>query len=144
MPCNKGIGIVLIKTKELIQYLENDENCFCKKLCLNKENSVFALFNKYKNYEEIRTKTIYVNKYEIIDNNLQQIQNYKSNDVFINDNECTDILCENNENLIIYGKSLYPLDARCPFGEIFVIRKSHINKSGKCYLKLKYANDNLV
>ena len=85
IPCNKGIGIIFIQTKELIQYLESDKDCLCIKICFNNENSLFALFNQKIKYEEEEddVKKVYLIEYIFIDNNFRQIRKFRTDDIFI-------------------------------------------------------------
>ena len=90
--CFKGIAIISVKTKELIQYIKMTKNCLQKKLFYD-ENSVFIL-NKYRLSSEMK-----IIEYKLIDNCLATYMVFPNLTFYEND---VDIFLMNKKNLVLF------------------------------------------
>ena len=90
--CSKGIAILYVNTKELIQYIRLSPNCMIKKLCYD-DNSIFIL-NKYK----YKSRMIII-EYKMVDNCLVPYLKYPNLTLY-EDN--VDIFVMNKKYLILF------------------------------------------
>ena len=76
VPCNKGIGIVLIKTKELIQYLENNYSVYDQAM---QDGKTVDIKNEYlykfgdiliSRYKVLSNASILKDIYKVLDNDM--------------------------------------------------------------------------
>ena len=143
--CNKGIGIISVNTKELVQYIEKNENCIMD-ICSGND-AIYALYKinndeggeeKEKEKEKENDDKLIIFKYKMISNELKQVgkiipysveNEEKYNDfslIYFNQKKLL-ITCDSN---YIYEVNISPI-----YNYTLEFRKSHITKSGKCVLK---------
>ena len=105
--CLKGIAIISVETRQLIQYIDNFEGYDNKKICIDNNDNIY-IFNSYKNMG--------IKKFIFEEGDFNQIEEYK-NIKFEKENEKTneqkelDLFCLNDDdNIIIWGgESAYVL-----------------------------------
>ena len=98
--CYKGIGLFLIKTKELIQYFECcDLNN--KKISCDDENNIYIISQEKNNTNSFNIKMSIAN---IIKNEIVFIKEY---DEFETNKENLNITCLNNNIVFLWNKNIY-------------------------------------
>ena len=136
--CEKGICFILIKTKELIQFLEFEKKCIkCSGLCLDNE-SIYAL---YEMKEDIYSKSEYnIVEYKMISGSLQKVKCFIPSNcsIFDSEKDNLNITCLKSKKILIIGEKTYKMSITRPREYIKDVRKSHITDSGKCVLKKKW------
>ena len=104
--CVRGIAIIEIKTLEKVQYIVNLEGYENKIISVDNNNNLIIL-NAYQNISIMKLKfedgcLIPFEEYrniEVIDNKQNNKQSPK----------CIENVCENNDNIIAWGKYIYVL-----------------------------------
>ena len=152
--CNQGIALVLISSKECVQYIANEKNNKYLTMCFY-NNNIFILnetIQKEDNdddeededegdYQGPENKVISVSEYKMNNEELIEIKkHFFFNKENIEKEVISDLnLLSINKNKILFiGKNLNEM--RISWDKEFIthVRKSHITKSGKCVLKKKY------
>ena len=111
--CEKGIAIIYIKTKEMIQYVENLENFNSKKITKSFDDNIYILipdtifkYNLFENtlslVEKIEIKSEIID-YDSSDSDLKNIP-HRLNRKFLNDNY--NIIANNNQ-IFLWDDYLY-------------------------------------
>lgn len=142
--CQRGIRIISIKTKEYVQYIENDKDFKYKGICIN-NNIIYAIKIKEnkKSYDfDKKTdpdKDVNIVEYKLDSGELKPIKiHLPYNKEVLNDEETNlSIFCLDPTKLLILGKNSYEMRLRFQKEFIEVARLSHITSSGKCIGKKK-------
>ena len=139
--CDNGIGLILIDTMELVQFLEYDNNIVnCVSLCTDKD-SIYALYkNKDNNNFGISNKNdINIVEYKIISGILEKVKCYvPSNSSIIKNVNNFEITCLKSKNLLFLGDNCYKMGISRIREYNQEIKKSHVTITGKCVLKKKW------
>ena len=124
--CEKGIALILIKTQEIIHYIQNEENYICKNICLY-NNKIYVL-NEITSLNE----KINIIEYDIIEGFFQPIKKILPYNKEINNykNCVFKMIFLSNEKILVLGNNLYELNIFTPLK--CVLKKSHITESGRC------------
>ena len=149
-----GIGLISIKTKELVEYYNYGKNIKHLNLCFNNDK-IYILTEKLETYnnesddsdngsdnnedESNINNRICICEYKMISGDLERFKMfYPSNsDIAKNEYSNLDIEYLNSKNLLLLGNNVYKMEIS-PSREYYDdIRKSHITKSGKCIIRKK-------
>ena len=110
--CHNGIGLLLIKTKEIVQYFQKYSFVNRQKITCDDEGNIYILnIEEFKNNSNsllannfnynCRTQIIVAN---IVDNSIMIFKEYEKFD--FNENKL-EITCLNKRNLILWGRNSY-------------------------------------
>lgn len=147
----QGIGLISIKTKELVQYYNSGKNQIYLSLYFN-NNLIYILTKKPEMYDYSDSESdddenninkndssICIYEYKMISGDLQKNKIfYPSNsDILKNDYENLEIEYLNSKNLLLLGSNVYKIEISSSREYYDDIRKSHVTKSGKCVIKKK-------
>ena len=98
--CQKGIVLILIKTKDNIQYIDtSDYTPKNKEIYINDDESIYILFKMNITFMKIF-------KLKMIDGIFRPIVEYEKIDI---NEKCPKMFCINKDNKIIWGKGVYLL-----------------------------------
>ena len=102
--CLNGIGLLLINTKEIVQYIKIESNSFEKQITLDDNNNLVYLLTM----DKIQNKRhFYISIYKINNNSFDDMKKLKDVDIDSSTvNEDYKILCSNN-NIIYYKDHLH-------------------------------------
>ena len=101
--CKNGIAMLSINRKELIQYIFNLNGFNNKKLCIGNKENIYIL----NNYEGISIIKLKFQEGSFIP--IEIYKNIKADENFVVNNEIGIIAVNNEDDLIIFGKTIYIL-----------------------------------
>ena len=98
--CQKGIAMILIKTKDVVQFIENFGNIpNNKEICFDKNDNIYILYKTSLYFIKIL-------KLKIVEGTYEPLEEY--NEMEINEKSLK-FFCINEDDIILWGKGVYSL-----------------------------------